>query len=223
MKKVGMITIGQAPRMDIGHIIETYLDGRAELVQAGVLDGMALNDIQDKLSPGPGEYVLTSRLLDGSSVIMSRESIQPILQEKIKDMESRGISTTLLLCTGVFPGLHTERTVLVEPDQMLPPVIAGITKGRRLGVLVPLAEQVESLREKYTPHGLNPAFAVASPFKLDADTYRNAVVPLQDHVDILLLDCMGYTEEARQLVSDLTGLPVILSSALMAKILSEMI
>lgn len=63
----------------------------------------------------------------------------------------------------------------------------------------------------------------SSPFKLDADTYQQAVAPLRDHVDILLLDCMWYTEEARQLASDLTGLPVILSSALMAKILSEMI
>ncbi|MFP3392372.1 AroM family protein [Brevibacillus sp. SIMBA_040] len=108
MKQVGMITIGQAPRNDVAPIIETHLAGRAELIQCGVLDGMTLEGIRQNLTPGPGEYVLTSRLPDGEQVVMSRESIQPILQEKIKELESCEIPNILLFCTGVFPGLHTE-------------------------------------------------------------------------------------------------------------------
>ncbi|TGV30607.1 hypothetical protein EN829_036280 [Mesorhizobium sp. M00.F.Ca.ET.186.01.1.1] len=37
--------------------------------------------------------------------------------------------------------------------------------------------------------------------------YQAAIEPLKDKVDVLLMDCMGYTEEARELVSELTGLP----------------
>ncbi|MXO80555.1 AroM protein, partial [Paenibacillus sp. OT2-17] len=39
MHKLGMITIGQAPRSDVAPIVERALEGRAELVQAGALDG----------------------------------------------------------------------------------------------------------------------------------------------------------------------------------------
>ncbi|WP_312112727.1 AroM family protein [Brevibacillus reuszeri] len=223
MKQVGMITIGQAPRNDVAPILETHLAGRAELTQSGVLDGMTLEAIRQNLAPAPGEYVLTSRLSDGEQVIMSRERIQPILQQKIRALESCGIRNILLLCTGVFPGLQTEHAVLFEPDQMIPPIVALLAKGRRLGVIAPLHEQVGALREKYTPYGLDPVFAVASPFRVDKQAYQEALEPLKDQVDLLLMDCMGYSEEARQLMSELSGMPVILSTALMAKLISEMI
>ncbi|MET3292809.1 AroM protein [Brevibacillus fluminis] len=223
MRQVGMITIGQAPRTDVAPIVEKYLEGRAELVQAGVLDGMALAEINANLSPGPGDYVLTSRLVSGESAVMARERIQPILQRKINDFEERGITNILLLCTGVFPGLRAEQSFLIEPDHVIPPVVATMAKGRKLGVIVPLPEQVDALRDKYSPHGLDPVFAVASPYKHDPQAYQTAASQLKGEVDLILLDCMGYTEEARQLVADLTGLPVILSNAIMAKIVSEMI
>ncbi|MGG1661997.1 AroM family protein [Brevibacillus sp. NRS-1366] len=47
--------------------------------------------------------------------------------------------------------------------------------------------------------------------------------PLKGQVDLLLLDCMGYSEEARQLVSSLFGKPAMLSTALMTKLMSELI
>ncbi|USG68532.1 AroM family protein [Brevibacillus ruminantium] len=223
MKRIGMITIGQAPRTDVAPIVETHLAGRAELLQAGVLDGMTKQEVDEQLSPGPGEYVLTSRMADGEAVVMSREKIQPILQSKIESMENAGIQTILLLCTGVFPGLSAQHAFLIEPDHVIPPTVAAMVKGKRLGVLVPLAEQKEALKEKYHRYGLTPVFAAASPYVEDAESYREACAELKDQADIVLLDCMGYTEGARELVSELTGLPVILSNAIMAKLVSEMI
>lgn len=70
---------------------------------------------------------------------------------------------------------------------------------------------------------LDPVFAVASPFTLDKQVYQQALEPLRDQVDLLLMDCMGYSEVARQLVSELTEKPVILSTALMSKLISEII
>jgi len=46
---------------------------------------------------------------------------------------------------------------------------------------------------------------------------------LKDQADLILLDCMGYTESARELVQQISGKPVILSNALMAKLVSEMV
>ncbi|MEH7377796.1 AroM family protein [Neobacillus drentensis] len=223
MEKLGMITIGQAPRTDVAPIIEKYLDGRAELVQVGVLDGMTKEYIDQNLYPEADDYVLTSRLVTNESVIMSREKIKPILQKKIDYLEEIGIQQILLLCTGVFPGLTTKTSFLIEPDHMIPPTVKALVANRRFGVIVPLVEQKENLKPKYSPFGMDPLFAVASPYKNDMASYEAAANVLKNSVDIILLDCMGYTEEARELVANTTGLPVILSNAIMAKLVSEMI
>ncbi|WP_180954328.1 AroM family protein [Bacillus sp. M6-12] len=223
MEKLGMITIGQAPRTDVAPIIEKFVDGRAELVQAGVLDGMTKEYIEQKLFPEADDYVLTSRLVTGDSVVMSREKIKPILQEKINQLEQQGIKNILLLCTGVFPGLTTTTSYLIEPDHIIPPTVKALVADRRFGVIVPLDEQKDLLHPKYSPFGLDPKFAVASPYKNDMASYKTAANELKDKVDIILLDCMGYTEESRDLVVKATGLPVILSNAIMAKLVSEMI
>ncbi|MFB5674963.1 AroM family protein [Paenibacillus terreus] len=223
MKQLGMITIGQAPRTDVAPIIEKYLDGRAELVQVGVLDGMTKEYIDEQLAPEAGDYVLTSRLVNGESAVMGRSKIQPILQQKIYDLEERGIEQILLLCTGVFPGLETRTAYLIEPDHIIPPTVKALVGTRRFGVLVPLEEQRENLKPKYTPYGMNPVFAVASPYINNPEHYRAAALELKEKADIILLDCMGYTEEARQLIAWTSGKPVVLSNAIMAKLVSEMI
>lgn len=223
MERLGMITIGQAPRVDVAPILEKYLHGRAELLQAGVLDGMTKEFIEQNLFPEENDYVLTSRLTTGESVIMSREKIKPILQQKINDIENKGIKSILLLCTGVFPGLTTESAYLIEPDHIIPPTVKALVGHRRFGVIVPLPEQKTNLKPKYLPYELNPSFAVASPYEGDKESFVHAANELKDNVDVILLDCMGYTEQARDIVANTTGLPVILSNAIMAKLVAELV
>ncbi|WP_223066306.1 AroM family protein [Paenibacillus caui] len=223
MKKLGMITIGQAPRTDVAPIVEKYLPEGVEIVQAGVLDGFTKSYIETHLRPKENDYTLTSRLTTGESAVMGRSKIQPILQDKIYEMEENGIQQILLLCTGVFPGLQTRTSYLIEPDHIIPPAVKAMVGSRKLGVIVPLIEQKENLKPKFLPHGLQPDFAVASPYVFDERNFGKAAGELKDKVDIILLDCMGYTEKARALVAEASGLPVILSNAIMAKLVSEMI
>ncbi|WP_449598923.1 AroM family protein [Niallia sp. Marseille-Q9988] len=222
MKKLGMITIGQAPRSDVAPILEKYVD-KAEIIQVGVLDGMSKEYIEKNLFPEEGDYVLTSRLVTSESVIMSREKIKPILQEKIYYLEELGITQILLLCTGVFPGLKTKKSYLIEPDHIIPPTINALVGNRKLGVIVPLENQIKTSFPKYAPFGLNPVFKVASPYKMDVENFKSAALELKKEVDIILLDCMGYTEYAREMVAEIADKPVILSNAIMAKLVSEMI
>jgi protein AroM len=223
MEKLGMITIGQAPRTDVAPILEQYLSEHAELIQIGVLDGLTKEYIETNLYPEADDYVLTSRLTTGESVVMSRAKIQSLLQSKIDKLEQSGINQILLLCTGVFPGLQTTTSYLIEPDHIIPPAVKAMVGNRRIGVIVPIIEQTESLKPKFSSFGMNPLFAVASPYIFDETNFYQAANELKDKVDIILLDCMGYNEEARALVSKTSGLPVILSNAIMAKIVSEMI
>lgn len=68
MKKLGLITVGQAPRDDVIIDLLPIFGPEIELIQAGALDGLSLQEISS-FAPQDGDYVLVSRLKDGSSVI----------------------------------------------------------------------------------------------------------------------------------------------------------
>lgn len=221
--ELGMITIGQVPRTDVAPFLLRQLEGRAELVQAGVLDGWSFEAIEAELSPVGSSYVLTSRLADGQAVVVARDKIMPLLQRKITALEARGIRHILLLCTGVFPGLQAASAHLIEPDRILTPAVAALAGNRRLGVVCPLPEQADALVTKFAEYGVEPVFAAASPYTGSWQDFAAAVKELNGRADVLLLDCMGYTEEHRSWVTALSGLPTILSSSLMSKLVSEVI
>ncbi|SEB25845.1 AroM family protein [Paenibacillus sp. 276b] len=221
-KQLGMITIGQAPRTDVAPVLEKYLEGRAELLQVGVLDGLSATQIA-ALAPESGEYVLTSRLQDGSAAIVSREKIRPMLNQKIREFEAMGVSNILLLCTGSFPGLRSAKVHLIEPDRIIPPAVQAMADGRRLGLIGPLAEQAGQLDLKFSSL-VQPAFAAASPYTSGEDEFRQATESLKGRVELILLDCMGYDERHRQWVANASaGIPVILSNALMGQLVAEMV
>jgi protein AroM len=139
LKKLGVVTIGQAPRRDVSPILEKYIGDNVEIKQVGVLDGMTKEYIERSLYPEKGDYVLTTRLLSEDSVVLSREKIAPILQQKVNDLEERGYRQILLLCTGVFPGLYTKKAFLIEPDHVIPPSVSALVRDRKFGLIVPLA------------------------------------------------------------------------------------
>lgn len=222
MNKIGLITIGQAPRTDAAPIIEKYLEGRAELYQSGVLDGFSLEQVREYYSPQEGEYVLTTRMSDGSAAVISRERIKGVLQGKVDAMEAAGISTILLLCTGVFPGLHTQRAHLLEPDVIIPPVVQAMIGRRRLGLIGPLPEQEQNLNVKFAQPGSSLPFAAVSPYTGTKAEFMDAANRLKGQADVIVLDCMGYVEQHREWVAS-AGVPAVLSNALIGKLIAEMV
>jgi protein AroM len=222
-RKIGIVTIGQAPRTDVQPIFQKYLPD-VEVVQAGVLDGLQKNQIDQTLSPVDGDYVLTTRLQTGDSVLVARHKIESLLQQKVHQLEDAQCDPILVLCTGVFESLITKKSVLLEPDHVIPPVVAVLIKNRKLGVIAPLEEQIDDLEEKWTNVGLYPYMAAASPYTGDHSEFERAVQKLKAQgAEVLLMDCMGYDEQMKADVMEISGLPVILSNALMVKLMSELV
>ena len=65
--RVGLITIGQSPRVDITSDIKDVLGSQIEIVECGALDNLSHEEI-NALRPSEGEYILVTRLRDGSTV-----------------------------------------------------------------------------------------------------------------------------------------------------------
>lgn len=224
MVRLGVITIGQTPRVDLTPELQALLPG-VELVERGVLDGLSAAEIA-ALAPEGDDDVLTSRLSDGSAVIMGESHLIRRLPLVIAELENE-VDAVFLACTGRFPTLvHTKP--LFVPDFLIAYGTAALAHGMdAVGVICPLPEQAGFTVEKFAPRvteGTAVLVAAASPYTGSDDELAEAARSLQSRgAGIIALDCMGYTEAMRQTVAAASGLPVVLARSVAARLAAEVL
>jgi len=219
---LGTLTIGQAPRADVTPIIDRHVPAGVRRIHRGVLDGLARAEIDDRYRPEPGEAALVTRLQDGAEIALSRRRMRDGVQRSLASLEAEGADIILLLCTGTFEGLGCGKAWLIEPDHIIPGTVAGLVEHRQLGIIVPIAGQIESERDKWRSLARPPIFDTVSPYSSVPSAVREIGAALQDRgAAAILLDCIGFTEPHRTALAPL-GLPVILSNAIVAKAVGEL-
>src|SRR5437763_1088460 len=214
---LGTVTIGQAPRPDVVPIIDRHVPEAVRRIHRGVLDGMTRRDIDARYRPEPGEAVLVTRLHDGNEVVLSRRRMRDGVQQALAALEADGCEVILLLCTGTFDGLRCERAWLIEPDHIIPAMVAGVIEHRQLGIIVPIAGQIESEAGKWRALARPPIFATVSPSTAAPGALVAAGAELQSRgAAAILLDCIGLTEQHRTALAGI-GLTVTASKSLVDK------
>jgi len=219
VRRVGLVTIGQSPRVDVvPEIKEVLRDVEVEVVECGALDKLSKDEIK-ALAPGEGEYVLVTRLRDGTEVRVAREKILPLMQGCIDSLEP-SVDVVGLLCTGEFPELKS-RKLLLEPSDLLLKVVESL-RVSRLGVVVPDPKQVDLTRRKWG--GVAPDLKIisVSPYTGTLEDLRKASEELSDR-DLVVLDCIGFGKEAKRVVAAVSGKPVLIPRTLMARVLRELL
>ncbi len=215
-----MLTIGQAPRPDlVAELTDAFGDDlRHHPVEVrGALDGLSDAEI-DALTPVADADVLHTRLPSGRDVVVSKKAVTGRLGAIIDQTGSR---LTVVACTGRFQGLP-ERPNLLYPSVVLDGLIDAILpSGSRLGVLVPLPEQVEVFAEL---RGRPDRPATAVSVLPGSDPTAAATELGAAGVDLVVLDCFGYDRELLQTVRAVTGRPVLsavrATGALVAQLLA---
>jgi protein AroM len=222
MGTLGTLTIGQAPRSDVVPIIDRHLPERVRCIHRGVLDGLSNAEIAVGYLAEPGEAALVTRLKDGRVVQLSRSRTRDGAERAPKRLEAEGCDVILILCTGTFEGLESKHAWLVEPDHIIPATVAGLVEKRQLGIIVPIASQIDSERDKWDPLVRPPLFAAVSPYSDGPEAVLAAGERLQaEGAEAVLLDCIGFTERHRDTLAAL-DMPVILSNAIVAKVVGEL-
>lgn len=216
-KKIGVITIGQSPRIDLIPEITPYFDTNCEIIEAGALDNLTQAEI-DQLFPKDDEVSYVSRLRNGSFATMSKKQIVPLIQQRIDDFEQT-MDSIILLCTGTFNDLKCNKTLLF-PDRMLSGLVSGVVTNEKIGVIIPIDEQMDSVGEKW--NGYQVEFAVANPYVNDTDFVQAANQLKNSGAKYIIMDCMGYTQKHKEIVLSETGIPVILARSVVARVASEL-
>ncbi|MGC4945717.1 AroM family protein [Streptomyces sp. DT224] len=199
MHTVTFLTIGQSPRPDLSVAVEAELPATARIRHAGVLDGLGRAEVEARFGAARGRATLLSRLADETPVTLDADAVGAGLVALVERVEAEGADVVVLLCTGEFPGLRTRRARLVEPDALLTGYVGAALRGGRVGIVVPLPEQVAEARTKWRALDPAPAFTTASPYADDDSALRAAArAQLEAGADALVLDCMGYGTRHRE-------------------------
>ncbi len=219
--KLGFVTIGQSPRDDIVPGMLRYLPPGVEILQAGALDGLTAAEVAAG-APGPGDYVLTSRLRDGSAVTFTRGFVLPLLQAAVARLEAEGADLLAVLCTGTFPDLET-RHLLVEPERIFHAACAGVAGRLRLGALIPLPEQVAQAERRWRQAGVDAVVRAASPYGPVEQVAAAARELKAAGAALVALDCFGFTEPMRRVARREAGCPTMMANSYLARVLGELL
>lgn len=222
---IGMITIGQAPRDDVVPAMRSFLPSGLNIVQYGALDGLSQAEAQ-RFAPADDEVGIVTRLRDGSSVLLSRDLILPVMQEKVdRAVDRDGAGLIVILCGADWSALESER-LIVNPGTLFPAVVSSLAAGRRLGIVKPSTGQIEKEQARYTGLGIEAVVTAASPYagpdrlalaREAAETLRDA------DCELIWMTCIGMDAAMRDVVVEVTGKPVILAHALLARIVTELL
>lgn len=217
VKKIGLITIGQSPRVDMTPEMVPLLGDNCEFIEAGAIDDLTLEEIEAHY-PSDGELTYVSRLRSGGYAKLGKSKLLPLVQEKITRLEKE-VSSTILLCTGSFPPFIHKKPLLF-PDKILSGMVESVLGAGKLGVIVPLLEQKGALIEKWS--GISLVVESANPYQSNEDLTTPSLKLKELGATVIVLDCMGYTEAHKRVVKEATGLPVILPRSIVARIAAEL-
>jgi protein AroM len=218
--KIGLLTIGQSPRVDIVQELREALPREIETIEVGALDGLEIADITS-LSPRKGDDVLVTRLRDGSEVALAERRVIPLIQKRLIDL-SRHVTAIGLLCTGEFTSLKSD-VPLIEPWRLLDGVVRGIVRHGSIGVMIPSSSQTIETKSRWGRLGFRAHIEAASPYHDMMEIERAASRLAERDLQLVVMDCMGYSAEMKEIVKAKTKRPVILSRSVLAKVLSELV
>lgn len=221
-RKLGIITIGQSPRIDVVPEMIEYLGENVEVIETGALDGLTYEEILE-FSPKEDDYVLVSRLSDGRSVKIAERCIIPRLQQCIDYLEKESVDVILFICTGAFPEVFVSNKPIIYPQKILHSVTPNLINNGKLAVITPDKDQIVQSKTRWEETGVDVLVVPASPYA-EEEQLSDAILELRDKdYNMIVMDCIGYNMKMKETVSSSLEKPVILARTMVARIIGEIL
>ncbi len=220
MKRIGLVTIGQSPRVDIVPDIRSALPATVSIVEGGALDGLSEAEVLAH-PPASTESTLCSRLADGTEVQFDKDFAHERLQQVIRTLEDN-VDLIGLLCSGTFTEL-TAKIPLLIPNKLLQGYLTALLLPGPWGMLVPTADQLEPILAELEEWGVDAIGIALSPYA-ESDRLEQAVRELVDRrVSAILLNCFGFTLEMKARAQAVSQKPIIAIGSMFIQALTELV
>lgn len=145
------------------------------------------------------------------------------LQSVVEVLDNRGYDVIILMSTAAIKSMAARNSILLEPLRIIPPLVASIVDGHRVGVIVPVAELLAAQR-KMAGIAMPPVYSLANPVHGSEQQLIDAGQALLDQgADVIMLDCLGFHQRHRDILQQALDVPVLLSNVLIARLASELL
>lgn len=222
--RLGILTLGQSPRIDVEPTLRAILGREVQFVQRGGLDGMSRESIE-KLAPADGEPCIETCVLsdggDPEGVCVAKRHLLPRLTVAAQELDAQ-CDVFFLLCSGEFQDLKQAVPRLIEPIVFIRSVVAAVAGHAHLCVIGPESD-IAAAPAQWRPYAADVSTAVSSPYDGKERLSDAARKARASGADYILLDDMGFTEEQRQQVRSVSGIATLNATSITARVLQELL
>lgn len=223
MQTIGFASIGESPDTDIVPQVKQIVGDRVRVVERGNLDGLSPAEV-DALAPNPGEPGIVAPFADGTEKLLSHDKIVPRIQRLVDALvDEDGADIVVVLCGADWSEIKTP-VPLVNPGRVFPAIVTALATGHRLGVIKPSATQVEQELARYRGLGIDTVVTSATPSGDERLAAAQAAAEeLRDaECDLIWMTCIGMDQPMREIVTEVTGKPVLFARTILARVIAEL-
>jgi protein AroM len=220
---LAILTIGVVPVSEILPLLTEHISVD-QIKHVTLLGDMSREEVIAEFGVEQGEEEIISLLADRTLVHVAKRKVEQALQSVIGLLDKQDYDVILLMSTERFAGLAAHNGILLEPERIIPPLVASIVDGHQVGIILPIPELLKAQHRKWQQLEHPPFYELANPVHGTEDDLLNAGKKLlAEGADVLVLDCLGYHQKHRDMLQKALDVPVLLSNVLVARLASELL
>ena len=220
---LAILTVGVVPVSAVLPLLTEHIS-EDQITHLSLLGKISREEVMEDYSPDPGDEVMLTLLNDNRGAEVSRNKVEKALQGLIEVLDNQGYDVILLMSTYRFNYLKARNSMLLEPERIIPPLVASIVDGHQVGVVIPVPELLSVQAQKWQTLEKSPFYALANPvFGTDDELIAAGRDLIGRGADVLVLDCLGFYQKHRDLLQKALDVPVLLSNVLVARLAAELL
>ena len=220
---MAILTIGVVPVAEMLPLLTEHIR-EDEIAHISLLGKMTREDVMRDYSIEPGDEMLLTLLNDNQIAQVSRQKVERDLRSVIAMLDKQNYDLILLMSTHPFSGFTANNAILLEPQRIIPPLVASIVDGHQVGVIVPVEEILPLQRNKWQVLENTPFYAISNPVSGGKEELIAAGRELIEQcADVLMLDCLCYHQQHRDILQKALDIPVLLSNVLVSRLAAELL
>lgn len=132
---MAILTIGVVPLAGVLPLLTEHIR-EEQIAHISLLGEMTPDEVMAEYAVGDGEKGLLTLLSNNQLVMVSRQKIERDVRSAIAMLDRQHYDVILLLSSEQLTGFTTHHAILLEPQRIIPPLVASIVDGHQVGVIV---------------------------------------------------------------------------------------
>lgn len=220
---VAILSIGVAP-VEIFLPVLTDIISEDKINRINLLDNMSRVDIEQAYYPDSDEESFSILLHDMLPVMLGRHKLTRAIQHIVSHLDKQSYELILLLSPVPVQGLHVHNAMLLEPDRLVPQLVASVVDGHQVGIILPLSECIPFQDKKWQVLTSRPLYEIESHAFVSEQRLLDAGQKLLERgATVILLDCLEFFQKHRDFLQHKLNIPVLLSTIFAVKLAAELL